>query len=759
MTIMDHIVTLFPLDRKKRTLQLQRINACRLYLKLMWVRDLFLSPDSLEMDTELINGNKVNENATLQFPEQARPSQADFTLWKDCVHRSLCIYRPNHTTGGTLITTFLRPCPNNSDPSAHSSDYRDIIRSIATHDTLRDKFHNLPLIFKDIIGDINLPLDDGAQFITALKKGSAALASDGSYMEEINKGTHAYKLVDRDHDDGSIFGAATSPESDKMSSSPTEQYGAIAVLVILIVLLHYHQEDGYKWPTVILYIDNAEVVDRGNTRNPRFRNVGQYLTHDYDLWMVLSNLQSNLLLKVEFEWVRGHQTADLSAGNLDAILLNNDVDRLATLQYDKRQNIPQRGAFKSGVVCFHQMGFHVQNIYNAISSRESDNELLDYYKTHGWHEDTLVLVDWMNIGKFLSRCHPIERCNVIQTMHNWQNTGHQKRQFYKASGQYDNTASSDTLAAEVGLCPLHCGCIEVPFHYMHCKSDILRQSRQQGKSVLKKALQRIQTAPSLLEAIITGLTLWEDETEYELDEDSNKFLFNPMHLQLLERQNKLGWERFAKGFVVKDWGYIQSQYYLHEKKVKNKKFTKNGWVTQLLRLLHHYRQSVWKTRNQILHGGTNKEQRLFTRKQMQDVVRELYSKNCTQLPYAERHIFKLPLQLRLKQGSQQLKLWIQRVKLLFKTYSTAPITTTQQARITDWLYTGDRTSLPMTVTQDDSDCDTIYTDTESAREITDTRYDHSKPNITNWLKSWSEEDSTQADIDVLGEDLSSSLGF
>jgi hypothetical protein len=624
---------------------------------------------------------------------------------------------------------------------------------------LEAKFQNLPIIFKDIIGDIQLPLDNGVQLITALKRGSAALASDGSYMEEINKGTHAYKLVDRDHDDGCIFGAATSPGSDKMSSSPTEQYGAIAVLVILIVLLQHHQEDGYKWPMVVLYIDNAEVVDRGNTRNPQFRNVGQFLTHDYDLWMVLSNLQSNLLLKVDFEWVRGHQAAVLDTGNLDAILLNNDVDRLATLQYDKRQNIPERGAFKSGGVCFHQMGFHVQNIYNAISSRESDNVLLDYYKTHGWREDTLVLVDWMNIGKFLSRCHPIERCNVIQTMHDWQNTGHQKRQFYKASAQNDNTASSDTSDANVGLCPLHCGCIEVPFHYMHCKSDLLSQSRQKGKIVLKRALQRIHTAPSLLEAIITGLTFWEDETEYELDEDSNKFLFNPMHSQLLDRQNKIGWERFTKGFVAKDWGYIQVQYYLHEKKVKNKKFTKNGWVTQLLRLLHHYRHSVWKTRNQILHGGTNKEQRLFTCKQMQNIVRELYSRNRTQLPYAERHIFKLPLQLRLKQGSQQLKLWIQRVQLLFKTYYNTPTATPQQARITDWLQTGARTTLPMTVTQDESDSDTIYTDTASARETTERGFEHSSTNLTNWLKSWSEEESTQDDINVLGGDLSSSLGF
>jgi hypothetical protein len=144
---------------------------------------------------------------------------------------------------------------------------------------------------------------------------------------------------------------------------------------------------------------------------------------------------------------------------------------------------------------------------------------------------------------------------------------------------------------------------------------------------------------------------------------------------------------------------------------------------------------------------------------MQDIVRELYSRKRTQLPYAERHIFKLPLQLRLKQGSQQLKLWIQRVQLLFKTYYNTPTVTSQQSRITDWFQTGARTTLPMTVTQDESDSDTIYTDTASARETTEKGFEHSSTNLTNWLKSWSEEESTQDDINVLGEDLSSSLGF
>jgi hypothetical protein len=85
--------------------------------------------------------------------------------------------------------------------------------------------------------------------------------------------------------------------SDKMSSSPTEHYGAIAVIVVLIVMLYHHSEDGwYRWSTLLLYIDNQEVVDRGNRKNPNFLNIGQYLTLDFDLWMVLSHLQMHLSL-------------------------------------------------------------------------------------------------------------------------------------------------------------------------------------------------------------------------------------------------------------------------------------------------------------------------------------------------------------------------------------------------------------------------------------------------------------------------------
>jgi hypothetical protein len=136
--------------------------------------------------------------------------------------------------------------------------------------TLEDKFHHLPWRFKDITGDIDIPSDSGESLLHALKSGTAVSTSDGSYLEDEKRGSHAYKITSIENDDDCIQGASISHMSDKMSLSPTNHYGAIAVIVVLIVLLYHHSEDSHRWPTLTICIDNQEVVDRGNKKNPNF---------------------------------------------------------------------------------------------------------------------------------------------------------------------------------------------------------------------------------------------------------------------------------------------------------------------------------------------------------------------------------------------------------------------------------------------------------------------------------------------------------
>jgi hypothetical protein len=282
-------------------------------------------------------------------------------------------------------------------------------------------------------------------------------------------------------------------------------------------------------------------------------------------------------------------------------------------------------------------------------SRESDQVLLDYYKTHRWTEKALELVDWVNLETFLQRRHPIERCNIIQLMHDWQHTGYQQKQFQTSRVHTPGDRCSDRPFPQdhnqIGDCFFRCGCEGTPFHYMQCRSDILTTARTTGKERLDRDLYKMQTAPSLQEAILQGIFCWEDGTEYDLDQESNKYLFNEAHTRLLQSQEKIGWENFLKGYIAKEWGYIQEQYYLHANLPRKKKHTRKNWVVHLLQSLHSYRHSIWMIRNQIIHGGKSKDHREFNGQKMLKIVGKLYQKDRSALLHRERCVFNLPLKL------------------------------------------------------------------------------------------------------------------
>jgi hypothetical protein len=92
----------------------------------------------------------------------------------------------------------------------------------------------------------------------------------------------------------------------------------------------------------------------------------------------------------------------------------------------------------------------------------------------------------------------------------------------------------------------------------------------------------MQTSPPLMEAILQGILCWEMATEYDLVGDSHPLLLNILHIWLLKHQSTIEWDKFLKGFITKDWGIIQGQYYRYQNLTHNRKFTRNSWIYNLL---------------------------------------------------------------------------------------------------------------------------------------------------------------------------------
>jgi hypothetical protein len=722
-TIMDYAVKDSKLAGNKSHLAM--INKCRLYLKVLWVRDLFQTGTE-NLDWHIVRGLKQNESHPLTFPFQNKPSVKAFTLWKEFIFRSFVVLRQDDQGQSVYrlpdsVDSTISTLPTKTSPT----DFDDIITSINFDGNLCSKFKALPQRFKDIIGSITLPSDEGQGLVAALKIGQTILASDGSYLLSQNRGSHAYKIISKV--DGTVYfeGYSLSPNSNKMSSSPTEHYGAIAILTILVVVIHHQKVSARGWPDVTLLIDNKEVVDRGEELWPSFMNVSNYLVHDFDLWMVMAELQRRLFLTINFQWIRSHQTDVSPETDSTLVQLNNDVDILASKAYSAQSALVERGTFLAGSVCYHQSGHHVQDIYDAIRSRESNERIIDYYRSKGWTLENLEIIDWHHMDKFLRTQSPIARCKILQSMHNWQNTGTQKLQFYQSQQSMMSPSDPPT---RIDKCPMGCGQQESAFHYMYCMSEEMCLLREKELETMLTKLRKLKTSPPLMEAINEGLRCALDHTEYDLHADSHESLFHPNFTALLHHQSRVGWEYFLKGFLVKDWGYIQGGYYT-QMKLNARKFNISRWVVNVLMLLNNFRSSMWALRNAAIHGGPTLLTGSALRKRLIRDIKELYSRDRSLLSLADKELFMLPLRFRLKQGNHHLLLWTKRAFLTFDAYTEIPIDKHEQKRITDWLQIWDddivHTKPEYMTTNDIDTCDS-----------TDREIHHAQMSITDWLHSW-----------------------
>jgi hypothetical protein len=97
-----------------------------------------------------------------------------------------------------------------------------------------------------------------------------------------------------------------------------------------------------------------------------------------------------------------------------------------------------------------------------------------------------------------------------------------------------------------------------------------------------------------------------------------------------------------KGFLVKEWGYIQGKYY-SSMKLNSRKYTSNRWVVRVLTLLNNFRHSIWTLRNAAIHGGPTALTCRALQTRLICDVKELYSRDKSNLSLSYKNIFKLPL--------------------------------------------------------------------------------------------------------------------
>jgi hypothetical protein len=157
-----------------------------------------------------------------------------------------------------------------------------------------------------------------------------------------------------------------------------------------------------------------------------------------------------------------------------------------------------------------------------------------------------------------------------------------------------------------------------------------------------------------MDAICDRIDCALNQVEYDLHADSHETLFYPAFSQLLTRQSNVGWEYFLKGFLIKDWGYLQGQYY-SQMNFNTRKYNSTRWVVRVLTLLNNFRLAMWTLRNSAIHGGPTQLSGIALQKRLIREVKDLYcSKDRSILSLTNKDLFKLPLRFCLKQGNHHL---------------------------------------------------------------------------------------------------------
>ena len=106
----------------------------------------------------------------------------------------------------------------------------------------------------------------------------------------------------------------------------------------------------------------------------------------------------------------------------------------------------------------------------------------------------------------------------------------------------------------------------------------------------------------------------------------------------------------------------------------------NQWEVKIIQYLQDYTYSIWKKRNEFIHGQTVQDSNKEKKKQLQQKVKELYKKDRGLLTHRERIHFNLPLEQRLKGGIDNLTSWIKLMELIFENSGSK-----EQSTITNWV--------------------------------------------------------------------------
>jgi hypothetical protein len=372
--------------------------------------------------------------------------------------------------------------------------------------------------------------DEGNHVAASIQTGNCRAICDGSFKGEHGTAGFCLHGSDPKHQ---IEGANRTP-GDPADQSPyrSELGGIVGILVTAQAICNLHKiTDG----AIEIGLDCEGAIKAITAeRAPKAKH------KDFDLIMECRNIAARLPVAVSYKWIEGHQ--DDKGKRLDWWARQNiRMDQKAKRFWRKHSKNPRPAQQMSTLPVTIQIGDHLLTHLHKETAYEEINAeaILDYWerkdgipteKTHqvNWKASKLALKEQ---PRGLQRWHAkwaTRHCAVGRMMKIRKEWSHNK-------------------------CPLCGQQEETTLHVIQCTraTNIWNQTLAE----LRIWLDEQSTEPTLLEAIITNLQKWRQNTP-----DFNRNTKPALHQTLLQ-QNDIGWYSFILGRHAKGFERIQHLHY------------------------------------------------------------------------------------------------------------------------------------------------------------------------------------------------------
>ena len=543
---------------------LRHINQCRLYTRAFTIYDLTL--DGTNVHLPYLNGTQRGNNREISIPEVRRPSDNQWRIWKSFIFR-------NFLSPGTRINPSLGDALSGIISPSIPTSKTDQLKLITGTTSIQKWLERIPENLKVLVGKVVIPEDEGLAISEAIVDGTCMGASDGSLIKEFRKqkGSHGYALRTKGRPSGEITGCGPSPASDCMSSLTTEHYGLIGLLVTLHgICATYLLTREECFDSVVIWIDNKTVVERGNKRQELI-NISDYAVPDQDLWTITTELIDSLPINLEIKWIKGHQDVNeygekMFGPFLQEVYLNILVDELATKGMRMRDNLTMRRPNLSTTVLavYDKRDVMIHDVRKYMTEKINGEQLMEYMKKRrGWDKKIFESIEWEGIDGMMRNSNPTRRTKIVQMIHNWQNTGSQKGKMRDArlKTYSDDPIEPDQEERNCHLCPAGCGEEETSMHYLHCPTINLVKAREGLVTTVIRKMRAIRTYEGILTLVRVVLNSISTREETKIDKEELEKEGELSLVRTIRGQGEIGWKEFCQGFCHKGWSIVQNRYY------------------------------------------------------------------------------------------------------------------------------------------------------------------------------------------------------